>query len=145
MNWVALMMVVSILRADTVKLSNLYFYTYGSMRCSHCRVLKSRLDTTLEHGHFVFRSIAEDSNQMVMLELYRMFHITIIPVTAIFEGDTLRVIQAGVFQLDTVLPLVAEARRKGCVLVNWSKKEFVCDRKLIKKLQSMFLTGVHTR
>ncbi|GEM_PF-4027732 len=145
MNWIALIMAVGILKADSVKLSDLYFYTYGSLRCSHCRMLKSRLDTTLEKGHFVFRSITEDSNQAVLLNLYKMFHITVIPVTAIFEGDTLRVIQAGDFQLDGVLPLVVEARRKGCVLVNWSKKEFVCDNETVRELQSMLSGGIHPR
>ncbi len=120
---------------------SLHFYIYGSHSCSHCVMLETELRSKFPDSAITFYPVEDTANWGNFLKLRHKTGIPVIPMTAIFLNDTLRVVRGASFAVEDVLPFVKLAQDSGCMVILWSKAELLRDTTEIKSLQSLFLTG----
>ncbi len=120
---------------------NLHFYIYGSHSCSHCVMLEAELRSKFTDSTITFYPIEDSANLSNFLKLKGITGIPVIPMTAVFLRDTLRVVRGASFAFEDVLPFVKLAEDSDCVAILWSQAELLRDTTEIKALQTLFLSG----
>jgi hypothetical protein len=119
----------------------LHFYIFGSLRCSHCRMLKSELEKSFNGKQITFYPISDSVNMELFDSLKKTVNIPVIPLTGIFKNGELAAVKGAYFDFDSMKDMVDSAYESGCFVILWSRAVVVCDTTAKNRLERMLLSG----